>query len=65
MLSVASRRALLLLAYARAFLSPVLTARGRFCVRKAVVAASGQVMGRTPYIWTEVINGVVLVAGQS
>jgi hypothetical protein len=63
MLMVTSRRALLLLAYPGAFLSPVLTSRGRFYVRKAIVAASVQIIGRTPYAsWTEVINGVVLVA---
>lgn len=60
--------ALLLPAYASAFLSTVLISRGRFHVWGAVVGgiflvyvASGLIRGGVAFTWTQVINGAVLV----
>ena len=60
---------LLLPAYAGGFLSTVLMSRGRFHVWGAVIGvlsltyvASGLIIGGVFYTWSDVVNGIVLVA---
>jgi len=59
----------LLPAYSAAFLSTVLISRGRFHIAGAVLGAlvlvyvaSGLTVGGVPYTWSDVFNGVVLIA---